>query len=494
MQNLDENGKARPAPPCVMVIFGAGGDLTRRKLIPSLYHLMREGLLAEEFAVVGVDRLEMTDEAFRDHFEQTLRDYQGTDFDEEVWQRLSERLHYSQGDFKDPAAYQALNQRLQHCSAAHQAAGNCLFYMATPPSLFSEIIRLLSEAELTREDDNNWRRVIIEKPFGNDLDSAIALNRGLHQYLKEAQIFRIDHYLGKETVQNIMAFRFANGFTEPTWNHQFIEHVQITVAESVGVEHRGAYYEEAGALRDMMEPPNSFDAYAVRDEVNKVMRAVQPLTPEAVLTQAVRGQYGEGVMPNGEKVAAYRGSPGVDPQSRTETYAAIRFMIDNWRWADVPFYLRTGKRLAGQFTEIVIQYRHVPFQLFRDTPVEQLHANQLVIRVQPDEGIQLSFSAKIPGPTMRLGTVNMDFCYADYFGNAPTTGYETLIYDAMNGDATLFKHADTVETGWELVAPVLDVWSALPPRDFPNYRAGSWGPAAAGELPRRDGFRWRHIG
>jgi glucose-6-phosphate 1-dehydrogenase len=507
MQNLDDNTQAQPAPPCIMVIFGAGGDLTRRKLIPSLYHLMREGLLADGFAVVGVDRLELSDEAFRELFEQTLRDYQAAEFDPEVWRRLAERLHYSQGDFKDPAAYQALRQRLQHCTQAHASTANYLFYMATPPSLFSQIIRLLAEAELTRQEDNGWRRVIIEKPFGKDLDSAIALNRELHQYLNEAQIFRIDHYLGKETVQNIMAFRFANGFTEPTWSHQFIEHVQITVAESVGVEHRGTYYEEAGALRDMipnhllvllgfvaMEPPNSFDACNVRDEVNKVLRAVQPLSPEDVLTRAVRGQYGEGLMPNGEKVAGYRGSPGVDTQSRTETYAAIRFMIDNWRWADVPFYLRTGKRLAGQFTEIVIQYRHVPFQLFRNTPVEQVQANQLVIRVQPDEGIQLSFSAKIPGPVMRLGRVNMDFCYADYFGNAPTTGYETLIYDAMNGDATLFKHADTVEVGWELVAPVLDVWSALPPRDFPNYRAGSWGPAAAGELPRRDGFRWRHIG
>ncbi|MBF0257000.1 MAG: glucose-6-phosphate dehydrogenase [Gammaproteobacteria bacterium] len=506
MQHLDENGKARPAPPCVMVIFGAGGDLTRRKLIPSLYHLMREGLLPDEFAVVGVDRLEISDEDFRARFEQTLREYRATEFEDAVWQRLAERLHYSQGDFKDPQAYRQLQQRMAHCAEVHRAPGNYLFYMATPPSLFSEIIRLLAEAELTLEQDKGWRRVIIEKPFGKDLDSAIALNRQLHQYLTESQIFRIDHYLGKETVQNIMAFRFANGFTEPTWNHQFIEHVQITVAESVGVEHRGTYYEEAGALRDMipnhllvllgfvaMEPPNSFDAYAVRDEVNKVMRAVQPLSPEDVLTHAVRGQYAEGVMPNGEKVPAYRGSPGVDPQSRTETYAAIRFMIDNWRWADVPFYLRTGKRLGGQYSEIVIQYRHVPFRLFRDTPVEQVHANQLVIRVQPDEGIQLSFSAKIPGPTMRLGTVNMDFCYNDYFGNAPTTGYETLIYDAMNGDATLFKHADTVEAGWELVAPVLDVWSALPPRDFPNYRAGSWGPAAAGELLRRDGYRWRHI-
>jgi glucose-6-phosphate 1-dehydrogenase len=489
-----------------MVIFGAGGDLARRKLIPSLYHLLKGGLLSDHFAVLGLDRLEMTDEDFRAHFAQPARDFLGDEYDETVWDRLSEHLYYLQGDFLDAAAYQRLSKRLAEVAAKHQMPQSYLFYMATPPRFFSDIISHLSAAGLCQEEEGTFRRVIIEKPFGNDLESAIELNRELHQYLQESQIFRIDHYLGKETVQNIMAFRFANGFTEPTWNSRFIEHVQITVAESVGVEHRAGYYEQAGALRDMipnhllvllgfvaMEPPNSFDAYAVRDEVNKVMRAVQPMTPEDVLARAVRGQYGPGVMPDGEQVPAYRESPGVDPKSRTETYAAIRFMIDNWRWADVPFYLRTGKRMAAQYTEIAIQYRHVPFMLFRDTSVDKVRANMLVIRIQPDEGIQLSFSAKVPGPTMQLDTVSMDFCYADYFGNAPTTGYETLIYDAMNGDATLFKHAETVEAGWELVEPVMDVWSALPPRDFPNYSAGSWGPQAAGEMLRRDGFRWRHI-
>ncbi len=506
MNEVQSEITAQPAAPCIMVIFGAAGDLTRRKLVPALYHLLKEGLLSDRFAVLGVDRRELTDVDFRDQFAEPTRDHQGNAYDGQVWDRLSDHLYHLQGDFLDTAVYERLSHRLAEVADRHQLPRSYLFYLATPPRFFSDIITQLSSAGLCQETEGQFRRVIIEKPFGNDLESAIELNHGLHQYLDESQIFRIDHYLGKETVQNIMAFRFANGFTEPTWNSRFIEHVQITVAESVGVEHRAGYYEQAGALRDMipnhllvllgfiaMEPPNSFEAHAVRDEVNKVLRAVQPLTPEGVLAQAVRGQYGAGTMPTGEQVPAYRESPGVDPHSRIETYAAIKFMIDNWRWANVPFYLRTGKRMAAQYTEIAIQYRHVPFMLFRDTAVDKVSANMLVIRIQPDEGIQLSFSAKVPGPTMRLDTVKMHFCYADYFGNAPTTGYETLIYDAMNGDATLFKHADTVEAGWSLVQPVLDVWSALPPRDFPNYTAGSWGPAAAGEMLKRDGFRWRHI-
>ena len=316
--------------------------------------------------------------------------------------------------------------------------------MAIPPSLFPHVTSRLGESGLLQETENDWRRVVIEKPFGQDLESAVALNRKLHDNLDERQIYRIDHYLGKETVQNIMVFRFANGFIEPLWNHHHIDHVQLTVAESVGVEHRGAYYEKAGALRDMipnhllvllgfivMEPPNSFESSALRDEVNKVLDAIEPLSPEDVLRHAVRGQYGEGNMAGGERVKAYRSSPGVDPQSRTETFAALKLTVDNWRWAGVPFYLRTGKRLAAQCTEIAIQLKRAPTVLFKHTDVEQVDPNMLVLRIQPAEGIQMSFGAKVPGPTMGVGTVNMDFCYEDYFGNKPATGYETLIYDCM---------------------------------------------------------------
>jgi glucose-6-phosphate 1-dehydrogenase len=504
--NQNQTDKAPPAPPSVMVIFGAGGDLTRRKLIPSLFHLTNDGLLPENFAVVGVDRLELGPDAFRERLSEQIQENVGPNFSQSVWDNLAQRIHYMHGDFKDRRTYALLCDLLQTVEEDHDTRGNCLYYLAVPPSLFGEITRQLGSANLTQETPEKWRRVIIEKPFGRDLESAKALNREMHENLEEDQIYRIDHYLGKETVQNIMVFRFANGFIEPMWNRQYIDHVQITVAESVGVEHRGAYYEEAGALRDMipnhllvllgfvgMEPPNSFEAYAVRDEINKVLAAVQPLTPEEVLIHAVRGQYGAGEMPNGEHVLPYRASAGVAPDSRTETFAALKLSLDNWRWAGVPFYLRTGKRLPAQYTEIAIQFRRAPFMMFKDTPVESVSPDTLVIRIQPDDGIQLSFAAKIPGPTMRVGTVNMDFCYVDYFGNEPSTGYETLIYDCMNGDATLYKHADTVEKGWEIVQSVMDVWSALPPRDFPNYNAGTWGPQAAGELLRNDGRMWRRI-
>jgi len=504
--NQNQTDKAPPAPPSVMVIFGAGGDLTRRKLIPSLFHLTNDGLLPENFAVVGVDRLEMGPDAFRERLSEQIEENVGPNFSQSVWDNLAQRIHYMRGDFKDRRTYALLCDMLQTVEEDHGTRGNCLYYLAVPPSLFAEITRQLGSANLTQETPEKWRRVIIEKPFGRDLESAKALNREMHENLEEDQIYRIDHYLGKETVQNIMVFRFANGFIEPMWNRQYIDHVQITVAESVGVEHRGAYYEEAGALRDMipnhllvllgfvgMEPPNSFEAYAVRDEINKVLAAVQPLTPEEVLIHAVRGQYGAGEMPSGEHVLPYRASAGVAPDSRTETFAALKLSLDNWRWAGVPFYLRTGKRLPAQYTEIAIQFRRAPFMMFKDTPVESVSPDTLVIRIQPDDGIQLSFAAKIPGPTMRVGTVNMDFCYVDYFGNEPSTGYETLIYDCMNGDATLYKHADTVEKGWEIVQSVMDVWAALPPRDFPNYTAGTWGPQAAGELLRNDGRMWRRI-
>lgn len=498
--------EAAPAPPNVMVIFGAGGDLTARKLVPSLFHLSAARLLPDSFAVLGLDRLELDDEGFRARIGESIREHLGNAFDQDVWERLVARIHFMQVDLLDGTHYERLCERLSRIDAERGTEGNYLFYLAIPPSLFGQVTDQLGDVGLLHESENDWRRVIIEKPFGRDLESAIALNRELHRHLDEDQIYRIDHYLGKETVQNIMVFRFANGFIEPLWNRQHIDHIQITVAESVGVEHRGAYYEEAGALRDMipnhvlvllgflaMEPPNSFEAKALRDEVNKVLDAIHPLTPEQVLTCAVRGQYGAGTMPDGQKVPDYRSSPGVDPRSHTETFAALKLTMDNWRWAGVPFYLRTGKRLTAQYTEVAIQFKQAPTIMFEGTDVEELRPDMLVLRIQPNEGIQMSFGAKIPGPTMRIGTVNMDFSYEDYFGNKPATGYETLIYDCMNGDATLYKHAETVEKGWGIVQSVLDVWNALPPRDFPNYAAGTWGPPAAGDLTKNDGRLWRRI-
>jgi glucose-6-phosphate 1-dehydrogenase len=499
--------QAPEAPPNAMVIFGAGGDLTKRKLIPALFHLCSARLLPESFAVLGLDRLDMDDDGFRGLLAENIGEHVGAAFDQDVWERLRERIRYMKIDMLEGSDYERLHACLNEIDATQGTDGSYLFYMAIPPSLFTRVTRHLGEAGLLHETESAWRRVVIEKPFGRDLESAVALNRELHSHMNEEQIYRIDHYLGKETVQNIMVFRFANGFIEPLWNRQHIDSVQITVAESVGVEHRGAYYEEAGALRDMipnhllvllgflaMEPPNSFESSALRDEVNKVLDAIEPLAPEEVLTNAVRGQYGEGTMPSGEKVRAYRSSAGVDPQSRTETFAALKLTMDNWRWAGVPFYLRTGKRLTAQYTEIAIQFKRAPTIMFKDTEVDQIHPDMLVLRIQPNEGIQMSFGAKIPGPTMKVGTVNMDFNYEDYFGNKPATGYETLIYDCMNGDATLYKHADTVEKGWEIVQSVMDVWAALPPREFPNYAAGTWGPKAAGDLLKNDGRRWRRIG
>jgi glucose-6-phosphate 1-dehydrogenase len=353
------------------------------------------------------------------------------------------------------------------------------------------------------EENSRWRRVIIEKPFGHDLESAHALNTEIKKVLEEKQIYRIDHYLGKETVQNLLAFRFSNGIFEPIWNSRYIDHVQITASETVGVEARGGYYETSGALRDMvpnhvmqlismvaMEPPYSFEADAIRDEKAKVLHAISPIKPEEVLQNAVRGQYGPGTMAD-KPVPGYRTEPQVNPESNTETYAAMKLHVDNWRWSRVPFYIRTGKRMKKRLTEIAIQFKRAPFTLFRNTGVENTMPNLLVVHVQPDEGISLGFSAKIPGPTMRLGQVHMNFKYSDYFGAAPSTGYETLILDCMLGDATLFQRDDMVEAGWRIVTPLLDLWKALPAREFPNYPAGSWGPKEADHLLERDGHHWR---
>jgi len=503
----------RPANPAtemassnVMVIFGAGGDLTRRKLIPALYYLYREQLQPERFAVVGVDRREVDSAGYRDLLAAGAPEFLGAEYDRAIWERLLGSIHFLSGDFTEPAVYPRLVEQLGQLTADHGIPCNYLFYLATPPQFFIPITAQLGGTGLLAEEGGCWRRVVIEKPFGRDLQSAQELNRSLHEVLGEQQIYRIDHYLGKETVQNILAYRFANSTVEPIWNRRYVDHVQITVAESLGVETRGGYYEQAGALRDMvpnhllavlsvvaMEPPNSFDADNIRDEQVKVLRAIQPIGQDEVLSAAVRGQYGEGTLPDARRVSAYRSEPRVDPVSRTETYVALRLMIDTWRWAGVPFYLRTGKRLPGRFTEVVIQYRHAPNFMFRNSLVkrDRVPANSLVLRIQPDEGIGLNFNAKVPGPTTRLGTVEMDFRYDEHFSAKPTTGYETLIHDCMSGDATLFKRADNIEAAWSLMQPVLDVWEALPARDFPNYAAGSWGPEAADQLLARDGNTWR---
>jgi glucose-6-phosphate 1-dehydrogenase len=495
----------RPADPCIMVIFGAAGDLTKRKLIPALYNLAKQQLLSREFAIVGVAHGAMSTEQFRAKVSQEIREFATGEVDADLWEWFERRMYYLTGEFDDKTVYTRLKELLAKLDTDHRTHGNYFFYLATAPDFFGMIVEDLASAGLMEQNNQKWRRVIIEKPFGHDLDSARALNIQLRKFAEETQIYRIDHYLGKETVQNILALRFANGIFEPIWNRRYIDHVQISVAETVGTESRGGYYDQAGALRDMvpnhimqlisliaMEPPISFHANAVRDEQAKILHAIQPLSAEDVLSRTVRGQYGEGTI-NGERVPAYRAEGDTAPDSRTETFVAMKLQIENWRWVDVPFYLRTGKRLPGRNTHVVIQFRRAPFVLFRDTPVDNLMPNQLVLHIQPEEGISLRFAAKVPGPTMRLGAVDMNFEYQDYFGTQPSTGYERLLHDCMIGDATLFQRADMVEAGWCVVSPVLDVWKALPPRYFPNYPAGTWGPKESDELLERDGRRWRNF-
>jgi len=505
----DGNNHARPKPgapsgPCIMVVFGAGGDLTQRKLIPALYNLAIQKLLPEKFAVVGFGRAEWGHEDYRTKMTESLQEFEPGGVDAKVRDWLLERTYFFQGDFKDAKAFAQLKEMLEKIDQERGTEGNYLHYLAIAPEFFAVVVKQLSDVGLVDEAGEKWRRVVIEKPFGRDLGSAKKLNCDLQAELMEDQIFRIDHYLGKETVQNILAMRFANAVFEPIWNRRYIDHVQITVAESVGVELRGGYYDQAGALRDMipnhifqlitltaMEPPSSFDANVVRDEQTKVLRAIPPLTEQEVLTRAVRGQYGDGEE-EGKRVGAYRSEPKVNPKSATETYVAMKLQIENWRWADVPFYVRTGKRLKDRLTEIVIQFRRVPLMLFQRTAVEHLTRNRLVLHIQPKEGISMEFQAKIPGPIVKLESVNMDFKYGDYFKDSPSTGYERLLYEAMIGDATLFQRADTVEVAWGVVQPVIDVWSALTPRNFPNYAAGSWGPKEADELIERDSRHWRN--
>jgi len=489
---------AEAGNPCAMVIFGASGDLTKRKLLPALYNLAQENLLSREFALIAFARHDLTTDQFREKCTEDIKHFVQGGVNSDTWHWLMRRTEYVRGDFNDRDAFGRLKTALVAADAEHGTRGNYLYYLATAPAAFSTCIHQVHDAGLAQED-TGWRRVIIEKPFGRDYESARALNQDIQSVLQERQIYRIDHYLGKETVQNILAFRFSNGIFEPIWNRNYIDHIQITAAETIGVETRGVYYDSSGTLRDMipnhlfqlvsltaMEPPVSFDADVVRDEQVKILRAIQPFDDRDVLERAVRGQYG----PGRPLTAGYRQEPNVSPTSRTETFVALKLLIDNWRWAGVPFYIRSGKRLARRITEIVVQFKRAPFVLFRKTAVNRLEPNRLVLHLQPEEGISLSFAAKVPGPVVRLGAVDMAFNYADYFSSPSQTGYERLLYDCMLGDATLFQRSDMVEAAWKVVAPIQNVWSALEPRDFPNYQAGSWGPDAAADLLARQGHAW----
>jgi len=488
------------------VIFGATGDLAKRKLFPALYHLAQDGFLPDSFAVIGVGRQELSSEDYRQQVADHLKEFIGKDVDQKIVDWFSARSYYTGGDFDDDKKLFAdLKQLIGEVCEEHEIPPNYFFYLATPPALFANVTQKVVRNGLGKEENENWRRFIYEKPFGHDLESAKKLNADLRKVIREHQIYRIDHYLGKETVQNILVFRFGNSIFEPIWNRNYIDHVQITVAEKLGVELRGEYYESAGALRDMipnhilqlvtltaMEPPVSFEANAVRDEQEKILQAVQVFSPADVLKNAVRGQYDAGEI-DGKKVAAYRAEPKVKTGSTTETYAAVKLAIDNWRWADVPFYIRTGKRMPTRHSSIVIQFKRAPFVLFRNTEVEHLTTNRIVIHIQPDEGITLHFGAKVPGPIVNMGAVDMDFNYRDHFGEKVQTGYERLLYDCMIGDATLFQRGGMVEASWRIVAPIIDVWRAVPPTDFPNYEAGSWGPKEADVLLRADGREWKNL-
>jgi glucose-6-phosphate 1-dehydrogenase len=500
-------GKVPPGDPCILVIFGASGDLTRRLLMPALLNLASDKLLPANFALVGFGRKELTHEQFREGVTGEIKKFATrTPFDEQAWKELAGRFYFSVGGYDDPAAYQKLAALLTQLDSQYATSANILVYMATPPSLFGQISQHVHQSGLMKRQ-KGWTRLIVEKPFGNDLASAIELNKSMRAYWNEEQLFRIDHYLGKETVQNLLVFRFSNGIFEPVWNKNHIDHIQINVSEMVTVEGRGGYYDRTGVLRDMMqnhmfqmlaylcmEPPSSFRADAIRNEKVKVLDAIRIMKPEDVAANAVRGQYGPGTKPDGTAVPGYRQEPDVDPKSRTETYAAIRLFIDNWRWEGVPVYLRSGKALWKRGTEIVVQFRKAPDVIFRDTPCcDALEPNRLIFHIQPDQGIELRFHAKDPGPIVALQKVNMRFDYKEAFETQRGTGYEVMIYSCMLGDPTLFSRTDLVETAWRVAQPILDAWAKTPADEFPNYPAGSWGPKAAFELLERDGRRWVEI-
>lgn len=494
--------RQRKLDPAIMVLFGGTGDLSRRKLMPSLYELHVNGRLPDRFEIVAFSQSKNTREKYQRYVRNALDEFLPGGVDAAQWERFADRLYYISSDFGDEAGYRELGQLLDKLSTEHGTQGNVLFYLASPASFFPEIVEMIGKTGLSRSHDGGWKRIVIEKPFGRDLQSARALNDVLDGVFSEGDIFRVDHYLGKETVQNIITFRFANSIFEPIWNRRYIDHVQITVAENIGVGRRGAFYEETGAVRDMvqnhclqmlclvaMEPPYAFEADAVRDEKAKVLRAVRKLDHAEVARDTVRGQYGHGVV-DGVDVPGYREEPNVSPDSNTETYVAARLFVDNWRWQDVPFYIRTGKMLSRKKTEIAVQFKPVPHGIFGSPSPSP---NMLVLRIEPDEGIALRIETKQPGPIMAPRSVDLDFRYLSSFGILPAEAYHRLLIDCVLGEQMLFGRRDAVEAQWEIVMPILNGWAVIPPPEFPNYEAGTWGPAAADRMLERDGRRWRRI-
>jgi glucose-6-phosphate 1-dehydrogenase len=490
--------------PCSFVIFGVTGDLAHRLVVPALYNLAAADLLPEKFCVVGAARKGMTSDGLRDSLMKGLHQYATRQVDDAIAMRLLACVTCIEADPADPASFDAMSEQLDKLEAAQKTGGNRLFYLATPPSAFLPISRELGRTGMLVEN-GAWRRLVVEKPFGTDLASAMTLNRELLKLVEEQQIYRIDHYLGKETVQNILVLRFANGMFEPIWNRNHIDHIQITVDEKLGVGHRGSFYDATGALRDMvpnhlfqlmslvaMEPPAKFDAHSVRSEKAEVLAAIQTQSEQEALHNSVRGQYRAGMVGDTE-IEDYRRTADVKHASTTETYAALKLTIDNWRWAGVPFYLRTGKALGIKRTEIAIKFKQAPFAMFRDTPVDRLSQNYLIISTEPTEGIALQFNTKVPGPTINIDGVEMKFRYKDYFKAEPSTGYETLIYDCMIGDNILFQRADSVEAGWRAVQPFLDAWKNAAGKGLKVYEPGSEGPEEANDLLERDGRSWRKL-
>ena len=495
----------RTGEPCSVVIFGASGDLAKRKLIPALYRLVQQRFLPAEFAIVGLSRTPMSHDEYHARMKSAVEEFSETKgVDAEVWDSFAAGMYYLPSDIGDAESYRKLGTMLDEIDRERGTQGNRLFYLSIAPEFYAEAIRQLGAAELTKSKTGGWVRVIVEKPFGIDLETARHLNKEILQVLDESQVYRIDHYLGKETVQNLLVFRFANGIFEPLWNRQYIDHVQITNAETVGVEGRGGYYETSGVVRDMiqnhvfqvlslvaMEPPAHLGAEAVRDEKVKALSAARPFTSERVRAECVRGQYGGGSIA-GQPVVAYREEKGVASDSITETFAMITMYIDNWRWSGVPFYVRSGKRLPKRVTEIAIQFRAAPLELFGETMMEGVTPNQLIIRIQPDEGITMRFAAKIPGQQTRIRSVNMDFRYGASFGMKLAEAYERLILDCILGDSTLYARNDMAERGWELVMPILDEWARSETETaFPNYEAGTWGPEASHQIIESQGRHWR---